>query len=695
MKKKTARMIFAFLFSLFCVSLSLTVSAADLDEGNLWDEPGIVYEAVPNSQTAEPEPSFVFLTEQQAHDQILALKEQYPEGMYWTNETPEVYWSYNMGGGAGCHGFALRVSDAVFGQNMANYYTNPAQLRVGDVLRVNNGTHTVVVLENHYNAGYIIVCEANYNSSVHWGRKITISSLSAGFVYGYTRYMDDYVGVESLSLSDTAISVGTNDTKKITAAISPSNATYTTVKWTTSDSNIATVGEDGTVTGISKGTVTITATDYEGKKTATCQVTVVQGARSVSIGEVESTIYDGQTIQLTATVYPIDTVDKTITWSSSTPDVATVDQDGKLTGISNGYVYIYAKVGGVQTEKRLYIQNAPVSIQGEDWMNGYVGQKIQLSTYTYEGDTKQREVTWSSTDTGVAEVDSNGLVTLKAKGSAYIYLYAITNTDWVRIDVSPADAIYVNYSEVGTNLVVGEKRQYTVFQGDLPVEKENLEWYSDDDTVASVDREGNVTAISEGGTIIYAYRLDTELQYQYAYFYVYVDGSKQDEKIGRYFTSNLGNDFYVDSLGYTRCYDSDGKLVTDTFVCDGTYTYYLGHDGVCYKDRLSYHPDGIHVIYFDEKGHEVFSDFAHVKMSIAGDPVDDYCFFDVYGYLYVDVLTYDKTGTYLLYADPYGRMQCYGYFYFSNTVTWPGGAYCDVAGKRAFAESNGRIKQIY
>lgn len=57
------------------------------------------------------------------------------------------------------------------------------------------------------------------------------------------------------------------------------------------------------------------------------------------------------------------------------------------------------------------------------------------------------------------------------------------------------------------------------------------------------------------------------------------------------------------------------------------------------KDRLTYHPDGEHVIYFDSEGHDVFSDFARVKKSISGDNVNDLCFFDVYGYMYVDVVT--------------------------------------------------------
>ena len=104
-------------------------------------------------------------------------------------------------------------------------------------------------------------------------------------------------------------------------------------------------------------------------------------------------------------------------------------------------------------------------------------------------------------------------------------------------------------------------------------------------------------------------------------------------------------------------YTVGGNVIINAFFCDGTYTYYLQADGTPMKDRLTYHPDGEHIIYFDANGHEVFSDFAHVTKSIAGDAVDDLCFFDVYGYMYVNKLTYDKAGQNLYYINECGVIQ--------------------------------------
>ncbi len=139
-------------------------------------------------------------------------------------------------------------------------------------------------------------------------------------------------------------------------------------------------------------------------------------------------------------------------------------------------------------------------------------------------------------------------------------------------------------------------------------------------------------------------------------------------------------------------YILDGNIIKDAFFCDGTYTYFLQADGTPMKDRLTYHPDGEHVIYFDSKGHEVFSNFANVKKSIAGDVVDDLCFFDVYGYMYTNVLTYNQDGTALYYANPYGVMERSGWFQFAEGaggVASPLGA---TEGKWGYAYTNGVIE---
>ena len=140
-------------------------------------------------------------------------------------------------------------------------------------------------------------------------------------------------------------------------------------------------------------------------------------------------------------------------------------------------------------------------------------------------------------------------------------------------------------------------------------------------------------------------------------------------------------------------YVLNGTTVTDSFFCDGTYTYFLQTDGTPMKDRLTYHPDGKQVIYFDADGHECFDTFAHVKKSIAGDAVDDLCYFGTYGNLYVNVITYNKEGTAIYYANKYGVMERSGVFEVSSDAV----NYSALANgcKYGYANSDGTVKGFY
>lgn len=124
-------------------------------------------------------------TEEQVYNDIMALQDDYPEGMEWTNDN--FYGSKSGFGGYGCHAFALIMSDSAFGYlNFQTQHTNFDDLKVGDLVRLNNDTHTVVILEIKDSS--VIVAEGNYNSSIHWGREISKDTINNTGTYVLTRY---------------------------------------------------------------------------------------------------------------------------------------------------------------------------------------------------------------------------------------------------------------------------------------------------------------------------------------------------------------------------------------------------------------------------------------------------------------------------------------------------------------------------
>lgn len=137
-----------------------------------------------NEDPSSEEPS----NEDPIYAKMIALKEEYPEGMKWTNDN---YYAWKGGiysGGYGCAGFAFMLSDAAFGSLPARKHTDFSKVRVGDILRINNDTHSVIVLEVKMDG--VIVAEGNYNSSIHWGRGISFSSIKETGTYVLTRYED-------------------------------------------------------------------------------------------------------------------------------------------------------------------------------------------------------------------------------------------------------------------------------------------------------------------------------------------------------------------------------------------------------------------------------------------------------------------------------------------------------------------------
>ncbi len=136
----------------------------------------------PEETTTETE-----LSELKVYNAIISKKSEYPEGKKWTNDNFYKWKGGIYSGGYGCVGFAFLLSDAAFGDLPAKKYEkyDASAIKVGDIIRINNDTHSVIVLTVDENG--VTVAEGNYNSSIHWGRSFTHEQLSNA-TYILTRY---------------------------------------------------------------------------------------------------------------------------------------------------------------------------------------------------------------------------------------------------------------------------------------------------------------------------------------------------------------------------------------------------------------------------------------------------------------------------------------------------------------------------
>ncbi len=142
--------------------------------------------------------------------------------------------------------------------------------------------------------------------------------------------------VTGVKLSSTELTLKPNAKQKLTATVTPADADLKNITWSSSNSGVASVASDGTVTALKYGTATITAKTANGL-TATCKVTVTIPVSSFSVTPAKNKVLKiGQTFTITSKVYPTNAVDKTLLYTSSDPDVATVNSKGKVTAVSTG-----------------------------------------------------------------------------------------------------------------------------------------------------------------------------------------------------------------------------------------------------------------------------------------------------------------------------------------------------------------------
>lgn len=155
-------------------------------------------------------------------------------------------------------------------------------------------------------------------------------------------FYDNRVAVTGVTLVPTAAVVKVGKTERLTATVAPANATNKNVIWTSSDATIATVA-DGVVTGVKAGNATITVATEDGGFTISCDIEVQNIAvESITFTDATATISIGGKKTLSPTFTPTDATIKTVTWTSSNPDVATVSATGEVEGKAKGEVTITA-----------------------------------------------------------------------------------------------------------------------------------------------------------------------------------------------------------------------------------------------------------------------------------------------------------------------------------------------------------------
>ena len=249
------------------------------------------------------------------------------------------------------------------------------------------------------------------------GGKATISVTSGGVSASCS--VDVYVPVTSISLNANLISLAKGSFAVLTATVSPEDAMDKTVQWRSDNPAVATVDQNGKVSAIDVGKAKITAS--AGGFSATCSIICISiPVSSVVLDKTSLSLAKGSSEILKATVLPSDATDQAVKWSSDNPSIATVDQNGRVTGVNSGDATITASAGDVSAtcQVSVFIPATSITLNSSS-VTLKVGETALLEATVHPEDASDKNVIWYSSNPDVAAVDG-GRITAVGFGQTVI-----------------------------------------------------------------------------------------------------------------------------------------------------------------------------------------------------------------------------------------------------------------------------------
>ena len=319
----------------------------------------------------------------------------------------------------------------------------------------------------------------------------------------------------SVDMNPGEVQLQIGQTTTITATPKSADGTALTgrsVTWTSSKTSVATVDASGLVTAKAAGSALIQAKS-EGV-TGTALVTVADvPVSSVVVSPDTATILVGQSQQLSAKTLDAgggELSGRTITWSSSNEDVASVSSTGKVLAVAAGSATITASSEGKSDNATITVI-APVSTVtvAPDSISVIVGNTSTLTATTKDAGGKTltgRTVTWKSDNTAVATVDGSGVVTGVAAGSTTITATSEgkSGTAKVVVTLEPVASVTVKdleHPDTPPTVVEGQTLQLAALladaKGNILLDR-SVTWDSGDQSIATVNDMGLVTGVKAG-----------------------------------------------------------------------------------------------------------------------------------------------------------------------------------------------------
>lgn len=228
----------------------------------------------------------------------------------------------------------------------------------------------------------------------------------------------------------------------------------------------------------------------------------------IKIENLKDDVFIGSELQVKVVHTPSDLAAPKYTWESSNPDIATIDDTGKLKALKEGQTTVIVTASELNLTSSLIVSVLPVQatsikLVGEIYET-IVGQSFTLTYKIEPENTTNKTVSWKSSDENIATVSNAGIVTPLSDGEVTITVSLGDLKDERYIKINPINVSGITLNETSKEIEVLESFQLVATIIPTNAKNKNIYWTSSDESIAIVDNIGNVSTKKVGNTIITA-----------------------------------------------------------------------------------------------------------------------------------------------------------------------------------------------
>jgi len=308
-----------------------------------------------------------------------------------------------------------------------------------------------------------------------------------------------------IDMGDYLTEMTEGDKQIIAATVFPSNVSDSTIKYSSSNTKVATISSMGRIIALKPGKTTISAKASGASNSFELIVKEKIKAEEIDLGDYLENMKVKDKQMLGATVIPTNAVDQTITYSSSNEHVATINSIGRITAVSVGTTIIMTKCGAAENSFKLTVKEADIKYVmdieiGNYEKDMYVDKTQTISATALPSTAENATIKYTSSDTSVATVLSNGEVKAHKKGKAVITVKAGDVSKDIEITVKVA----TKKIELNSSYVVLKKGDsYRLEAKAIPSEAaQDISYRVINSAVADVTKDGEVIAEDIGNTFL-------------------------------------------------------------------------------------------------------------------------------------------------------------------------------------------------